>query len=58
MQLYDVYVFLPGGEAGDATYVASTPTTVDIGDIVAAVQVLFPNLIGCSVEPATEDKDA
>ena len=51
--MLDVFVLLPNEE--EWTFVTCTPNTVDIGEIVVACQVLYPNMIGVCVEPMTEE---
>lgn len=49
---YDVFVQFEPDE-----YVYVTSCSSDIGEIVCALQVLFPQMIGCSVDPFKEAKD-
>jgi hypothetical protein len=54
---YDVYVIVPFALEGNTVSDTETQTdyvcatSADIGEIVAALQVLFPQMKGCSIEP-------
>lgn len=59
--MFDVYVALLDTEDEDGwnyVFVCSVPKTTDMGEIVAALDVLFPQRIGCTIEPSKEDPDA
>lgn len=48
--MFNVFVTLP--DKDEWVYVSTTPTSVDLGEIVAACQVLYPNMVGFTVEKA------
>lgn len=51
----DVYVITqfahPNGEKDAEIYEYISTTSADMGEIVAALQVLFPTMVGCQIEP-------
>lgn len=50
----DVYVFI----GDEYLFVSTVPDTFDKGEIVAALEVLFPTMVGVAIEPTKEEPDA
>jgi len=60
-EFVNVYIALADAAEEDGwkyVWVAFVPIKTDMGEIVAACQVLFPEMIGISIDPATENNDA
>lgn len=51
--MFDVWIMRHPGD--DWEHVCSCPNTVDIGEIVAAVQVLYGDVVGIEVSPEVVD---
>lgn len=60
MDFLDVYVVVLDDKDEDGwsyLYVTTVPNTIDFGDIVAACQVLYPNMIGVMIGPEKLEKE-
>ncbi len=51
--MFDVWIMKQAGD--DWEHVCSCPNTVDMGEIVAALQVLFGNFAGIEISPEKTD---
>lgn len=54
---YDVYTITGRNPEGDFEYHYVASSSADVGEIVTACQVLFPNMLGIVVEPFDIDKE-
>ncbi len=51
----DIYVAINVKNAWEWLYVTTIPTNIDAGEVVAALQVLFPMNVGTCIQPAEAD---
>lgn len=54
---YDVFIITGKNTDGSCEFHYVAATSADMGEIVASCQVLFPDMMGITIEPFDKDRE-